>query len=157
MKKALLFGTFAAILMGGTLPALADMHSGYADKIFEEKDTNSDGVISKTEFLEHSEKRFSQMDIDGNGEVVQEELDILKEELGGGKSSALRGKLFAKVDTNSDGAISEEEFLEYSEKKFAKMDGDGDGEITKEEAENHRAEIRKKLERLKKFRERRGQ
>ncbi len=157
MKKALLFGVFAAILMGGTLPALADVQSGHADKIFEEKDANSDGVISKTEFLEHSEKRFSQMDIDGNRKITQKELDNLKEDLGGGKSSGRGAKLFARADTNSDGAISEEEFLERSEKKFAKMDGDGDGEITKEEAENHRAEIKKKLERLKKFRERRGQ
>ena len=135
--------------MGGTLPALADARSDYADEIFARADANSDGAISKAEFLERSEKRFSQMDMDGDWEVSQEELHIMRGEMVKESSSGHGAKILARADANSDGAISKAEFLEYLEKKFAKIDMDGDGGITKKEAKKHHAEIIKKLEKLK--------
>ncbi len=41
--------------------------------MFEKHDTNGDGVISKSEFLDHAEKRFKKMDKDGSGDITKEE------------------------------------------------------------------------------------
>jgi len=73
MKKLLMLS--AVILAVGATPALADRNDDKGDKgkMFEKHDTNSDGVISKGEFLDHATKRFSDMDADGNGEVSKEE------------------------------------------------------------------------------------
>lgn len=73
MKKLLTFGAVALAL--SVTPALADNHgdSGKKGKMFEKHDTNGDGVISKDEFLNHAEERFSNIDADGDGSVSKEE------------------------------------------------------------------------------------
>lgn len=159
MRKALLCATLAVIFMGGAMPAMAaDKNTDHFDKMFEAKDANSDGVISKVEFFEHLEKRFAKTDADGDGEITRQEIDSLKaeikEKLDGRDFSGRGERVFARADANSDGIISKAEFLEHSEKGFAKMDADGNGEITREEAKSRQDGIRKKLER---FREKRKQ
>ena len=41
--------------------------------------------------------------------------------------------MMKKMDTDGDGAISEEEFMSHNEKKFNKMDKDKDGKVTEDE------------------------
>lgn len=78
MRKVLLFGILAALLVGTATFAVADNKSGDCPrkycKMFEKKDTNSDGVISKAEFVAHAEKKFAKMDTDGNGSLTKEEI-----------------------------------------------------------------------------------
>ena len=78
MRKVLLFGILAALLVGTATFAVADGKSGDCPrkycKMFEKKDTNSDGVISKAEFVAHAEKKFAKMDADGNGSLTKEEV-----------------------------------------------------------------------------------
>lgn len=61
---------------------------------------------------------------------------------GGAKKKADPAKAFAKLDANSDGSISKEEFLASpqakkdaakAEKNFANKDKDKDGKLSKEE------------------------
>jgi Ca2+-binding EF-hand superfamily protein len=84
MKKLLMLG--AAVLTFQAAPVLADSYGGEGDKkgkLFETHDTNGDGVISKSEFLAHMEKkaeeRFSKMDKDGDGSISKEEAKANKE------------------------------------------------------------------------------
>lgn len=82
MRKALMFTVFAVLLIGGATFAAAD--HGNSDKkgdcksryckMFDKKDSNSDGVISKAEFTAHAEKKFAKMDTDGNGKLTKEEV-----------------------------------------------------------------------------------
>jgi hypothetical protein len=77
MQKAMLLA--AAALVFQASPVLAQGPQGGSqdgprkDKMFEMHDTNSDGVISKDEFLTHAEDRFGKMDADSDGSVTKEE------------------------------------------------------------------------------------
>jgi uncharacterized low-complexity protein len=42
-------------------------------------------------------------------------------------------KMMKKMDTDEDGAISEEEFMSHHEEKFNKMDKNNDGKVTEDE------------------------
>ncbi|MGH1402956.1 MAG: hypothetical protein ACRBDL_01805 [Alphaproteobacteria bacterium] len=46
---------------------------GMMVKMFEKRDHNQDGVISKGEFLLSAEEMFSEIDADKNGELTQDE------------------------------------------------------------------------------------
>ena len=79
MKKLLLLG--AAVLTMQAIPALAEeggkmKHDGgkRMEKMFAEQDANSDGSISKDEFVAHSTKRFEGMDGNKDGKVTKEEI-----------------------------------------------------------------------------------
>ncbi len=79
MKKFLLLT--AAILAIQAIPALAQEGGAQADgkkqqrenSMFEEQDTNKDGVVSEDEFLAFGKKRFSEIDADKNGSITKEE------------------------------------------------------------------------------------
>lgn len=59
-------------------------------------------------------------------------------------------KMFEKIDTNKDGAISKAESQAFNDAKFTAMDANKDGKVTKEEAKAHfdakRAEWKAKRE-----------
>ncbi len=84
MRKVLMFSVLAVLFLGGATFASADCgecgkkadcprKSAKIDRMFEKKDANSDGVISKAEFVAHAEKKFAKMDADGNGSITKEE------------------------------------------------------------------------------------
>ena len=85
MRKVLMFSVLAVLFLGGATFASAHCgdcgkkadcprKSAKMDKMFEKKDVNSDGVISKAEFMSHVEKKFAKMDADGNGSLTKEEV-----------------------------------------------------------------------------------
>jgi len=83
MKKLLMLG--AAVLTFQAAPVLAGHHEGgdHGDKkgkMFSSKDTNGDGVISKSEFLSHAEEKFGKMDRDGDGSISKDEAKANKKE-----------------------------------------------------------------------------
>ncbi len=61
-----------------------------------------------------------------------------------------KGGMFERHDTNKDGKVSKEEFMNSHEEKFKKMDADSDGYVSKEEAMKVREEMKEK------WQERRG-
>lgn len=85
MRKALMFSVLAILFIGGATVAAAHCgdcgkkadcprKSAKMDRMFEKKDANSDGVISKAEFMSYAEKKFAKMDADGNGSLTKEEV-----------------------------------------------------------------------------------
>lgn len=56
----------------------SDMRHG--DKMFESADTNTDGFVTKEEFIAASEKRFAEMDTDGDGKIAKTEVEARRAE-----------------------------------------------------------------------------
>jgi len=93
MKKVMILS--AAFLAFTAMPVLADGHGGKGHKgakMFEKHDTNSDGTISKDEFLAHATERFENMDADGDGRVSKEEAKAA----GDAKRAKMKDKMKAR-------------------------------------------------------------
>lgn len=77
MKKLAILCAAAAVLAAPV--AMADSHKS-GDKgahhkggMFEKHDTNSDGMISKSEFMAAHEAKFVKMDVNGDGNISKDE------------------------------------------------------------------------------------
>lgn len=115
-----------------------------AAKLLAKFDADGDGSISREEVGEHPRlaDRFADADSDKDGKLSREELKALKGHPGKGKHGghhkdpAERAAwLLAKLDANSDGALSADEVGDHGHlaAKFAEADGDSDGKLTRDE------------------------
>ena len=75
MKKILMLS--AAVLAFQAVPALAEGPHGDKEhrgmKMFEQQDTNKDGVISEEEFVARAKEHFALMDANKDGKITKEE------------------------------------------------------------------------------------
>lgn len=53
-----------------------------------------------------------------------------------------RDRMLERADTNGDGVVSYDEFIDRAEARFAELDADGDGVITRDEAQAFQPERR---------------
>jgi Ca2+-binding EF-hand superfamily protein len=90
--------------------------------MFDRRDTNGDGVLTKAEFM--AEKGGRQLSAE-----QQQKLD------------ASRAKRFAAMDKNGDGQVSAAEYFAAAQQRFAAADTNGDGRLTKEELRSLRGAL----------------
>lgn len=103
------------------------MHSGkHKGGMLAQMDGNSDGVISKEEFIAHATKRFMEADANNDGNVTEEEMKSHHE-----AEKAKREQHKKEMEAMQD-------------KRFSEMDKDGDGKISKEEMKNFRGGMKGK-------------
>lgn len=62
----------------------------------------------------------------------------------GQRLQQLESEMFKRMDTNGDGVISKQEFMEQAEKRFKRLDANGDGQITREEIESAAQNMRQR-------------
>ena len=92
-----------------------------ADELFKKIDQDSDGKVSWQEYQNAVAAKFSAHDKNRDGILASEELKSV------GKDRA--GKLIKKIDANSDGKISKQEFLNRAAFQYKKIDKNQDGFI----------------------------
>lgn len=97
-------------------------------------DENGDSVISASE-IEFKRKRvFSHMDEDGDGDVSYAEYESLDMQ----KRQPLLQARFNKLDANSDGTLSGDEYTSYLG-SFQRFDQNGDGQVSSQEIATKKA------------------
>lgn len=75
MKKTIFLSALAIAFTFTSITAVeanAKYHGG-PKKLFEKKDLNKDGRISKEEYVQCAEKRFKKMDANNDGSISKEE------------------------------------------------------------------------------------
>lgn len=98
---------------------------------FAELDTNSDGVLSAEELKAPMVARFNEADTNGDGGLSADEMAAAKD-----KNRADRiAKMIERKDQNGDGLLQIEEMGRKGDKgdMFAKIDANSDGSISEEE------------------------
>jgi hypothetical protein len=147
--------TIALVMSAGIgLTALAGI--ALADKgpgMFGRADTNDDGFVSKEEFAAGRNAMFTKLDANGDGVVDQAELDKAREAWHQRKDQQAQadagtqaekpkkehhGGFMARIDTNSDGKVTTQEFAAAGDQMFAKFDANGDGKLAQDEMPKHR-------------------
>lgn len=85
MKKIIMTLCTTALISGSACVALASEYERHGDdmpppprehmkKMYKNMDSNGDGIVSKSEFIAHTESRFEKMDADKDGNLTKEEM-----------------------------------------------------------------------------------
>ncbi len=95
----------------------------------EHADANSDGNITRDEFLAGPLERFGRMDANNDGVITVAERPQPR-------ARGERGNRPERVDpdTNNDGSLSRAEFDAQGASMFTRLDANNDGRVTREEA-----------------------
>ena len=145
-----------ALVMSAGLGLAALAGAALADKgqgMFGRADTNGDGFVSKDEFAAGRNAMFTKLDANSDGSVDQAELDKAREAWHQRKNQQAQadtgtqaetpkkerhGRFMARIDTNSDGKVTMQEFAAAGDQMFAKFDANGDGKLAQDEMPKHR-------------------
>lgn len=103
-------------------------------------DADGDSRITKAEAEAHHAERLERMaeHMEAKRERAEERVERAQDRLIEAEERSAAGKAgwqehFAKVDSNGDGTIDEDEMAAQKAAHFAEMDADGDGFLTKKE------------------------
>ena len=126
---------FSAALTSIASPALAQRGGDW----FAAADTNSDGVVTRAEFIAYRDARFTKFDRNKDGVISPADLPRLAKR----KPEALDRLMGAMggADGNGDGAISRSELAQSPPMMFDRADADRDGRVTKAEYDAARAKM----------------
>lgn len=120
---------------------LAEKRQKWTTMKFQKIDTDKDGNVSEAEYLDYkhqkAQRRFNYMDKDGNGIISEEEFKNNRRH-GGKYGKHGKGKIFSKLDRNSNGEITQDESLVAWTEWFTKIDSNGDNVVTADEVREYR-------------------
>lgn len=130
--------TVAIAALGASLYAVAaeaDPRPKMGARLFERLDQNQDGVIDSTERATLQDARLRRADENRDG-VVSDQEQQRAEELAVHRDAIRQATLerrFRQLDADSDGTVTQEEFLNAHRPPLERADADGNGVITREE------------------------
>ena len=120
----------ATVLLISSGVVLAQAPEGSA---LERADANRDGKVTRQEYIDARAAQFARMDRNGDGVVDDADSGDRGDQSFVAKraAAAMRGR----IDTNSDGKISKEEFVNSPTVLFDRFDADKNGELDAKELE----------------------
>ena len=101
---------------------LAEFQQRRVDRIMRD-DANSDGKVSKDEFVQAMQARIAERQQNGGGD----------DSGGAPDPQAIADRIFPRMDTNGDGFITKDEVQKSSADQFAKIDTAHKGYVTRDE------------------------
>ena len=133
MKKMTMM-ILATALVGTSVAAYAasgmnGYHHEKIERIFEMKDTNKDGKLAKEELSGRWSSKFEKLDSDKDGFVTKAEAKSAHERMR--KERMIN--MMMRLDTDSNGEVSENEFIAFTLDRFKKADKDGNGILSMDE------------------------
>jgi Ca2+-binding EF-hand superfamily protein len=132
--------TTAAVLLLSSCVVLAQGREGAP---LEQADANHDGKVTKQEYIDARAAQFARMDRNGDGFIDAADMREDANERGQRAAAALRGR----IDSNGDGKISKEEFVNAPTMVFDKFDANKDSVLDATELEAARTAAGKWRER----------
>lgn len=121
MKKLLMLGASGLVMM--SVPAIAGHHNGEnyskdkSKEMFQAADANSDGMISKDEYMAHVQikaaDKFAAKDTNADGNISMEEADAYKKK----KHSEMKERKVMRKDKVKAEVVSEEQIIDDTKVK----------------------------------------
>lgn len=116
----------AAVLLCSSCWALAQGREGSP---LEQADADHDGKVTKQEFMDARAAQFARMDRNGDGFIDEADSRAGAGERGQRAAAALRGR----IDSDGDGKITKEEFVNAPTMLFDRLDANKDGVLDAQE------------------------
>ena len=107
----------------------------HKQKLFDRIDANHDGVITQDEYVATASALYNKIDVNGTGEVTA--ADIASSPRAVKREQRFASHEVKRLDTNGDGTVSQDEYVNAAKSRFAKLDKNGDGFIDADELPAH--------------------
>ncbi len=92
-------------------------------------DKDGNGTVDKAEFLAEAETRFQKTDANADGNIDREEMKAQRQKM----RKHFKGKHRPLSDKNGDGKVTIDDVPERAKELFAKVDTDSNGEVSETE------------------------
>lgn len=111
------------------------MQGAQIERMFNQADANSDGVLTRDELRASVAAKFASMDSDANGQISRDEMKAERD--------AMRNARFAALDSDGNGTLSagemtarmQDRMAQRMQRRIERLDTNGDGQISQEEME----------------------
>jgi Ca2+-binding EF-hand superfamily protein len=141
MFKAIVAGVLM-IACGG---AMAQMRHSQGE-LFEQADANNDGSISRDEFRNSRAAKFSKRDQNSDGYL--DAADLPQRAASRPRMSEAFTAMLKQFDSNGDGKVTKEEFVDGAMPMFDKADSDHNGILDAKELESAKAAVKARVDEM---------
>jgi Ca2+-binding EF-hand superfamily protein len=141
MRIQVVVGLVAVLCAGAAFPQGREGPGA----LFERADRNGDGVIAREEFLASRAEQFGNRDRNGDGFI--DNTDLGERAASRPRVSQAMGAMVTQFDTDKDGKVSKNEFVDGGVKVFDRADADQSGSLDSKELEAAKAALKERANR----------
>jgi Ca2+-binding EF-hand superfamily protein len=141
----------ALLILGCTLIVAPQVHAfERPGSLFDQGDTNRDGLLTLEEFNAARAAAFPKRDRNGDG--VIDAADLPRRSMARSRARDAMEAINAQLDLDHDGKVTRQEFVAGAEPLFRQADRNGDGVVDASEREAAKRRANEQIERLRKNR-----